>query len=92
MLMKKMTTDQMITMAQAALASDMAALEAKSDAAISVFAKTEAQLGAVNEQLAAEIGKLRDMEDALAARRGQAEKLFARNNATAAKLRSLIEE
>ena len=28
----------------------------------------------------------------LAARRGQAEKLFARNNATAAKIRSLIEE
>ncbi|MBQ2948349.1 MAG: hypothetical protein IJD94_05160 [Clostridia bacterium] len=92
MLMKKMTTDQMITMAQAALNQDIAKLEAMSDAAINVFAKTEAQLGAVNEQLAAEIGKLRSMEEALAARRAQAEKLFARNNATAAKIRLLIEE
>ena len=92
MILKKMTTDQMITMAQAALAQDVAKLEAQSNAAINVFAKTEAQLEDVNLRLGDEIDKLRAMENALAERREWAQKLLDRNAATAAKIRSLIEE
>lgn len=91
-IMKKMTTDQMITMAQAALAQDVAKLEAQSEAAVSVFAKSEAQLCAVNEKLQTEIDKLMGMEVALAARRVAAQRLLERNEQTAAKIRKLIEE
>lgn len=92
MILKKTTTDQMITMAQAALAQDVAKLEAQSNAAINVFAKTEAQLEEVNLRLGDEIDKLRAMENALAERREWAQKLLDRNAAIAAKIRSLIEE
>lgn len=72
MLMKKMTTDQMITMAQAALSQDLAKLEAQSDASIKVFLDTESKLKAVNEKLSEDMAKLEAMEQALAERREQA--------------------
>lgn len=91
MLTKKMTTDQMITMAQAALSQDLAALEAKSDAAINVFLSTEAKLKAVNEKLAEDMAKLEAMEQALAERREQAAKLMVRNEITIKNIRSITE-
>lgn len=91
MLMKKMTTDQMITMAQAALNQDLVKLEAQSDAALKVFMDTEERLKIVNEKLYADIGKLVEMEHALAERRHQAEKLALRNEATIKNIRSITE-
>ena len=91
MMMKKMTTDQMITMAQAALNQDLVKLEAQSDAALKVFMDTEDRLKAVNEKLSADIEKLEEMEHALAERRHQAEKLLLRNEATIKNIRSITE-
>lgn len=91
MLMKKMTTDQMITMAQAALNQDLVKLEAQSDAALKVFMDTEERLKIINEKLYADIGKLVEMEHALAERRHQAEKLALRNEATIKNIRSITE-
>lgn len=91
MLMKKMTTDQMITMAQAALNQDLVKLEAQSDAALKVFMDTEERLKAVNSSLSADIEKLEAMGHALAERRNQAEKLLLRNEATIKNIRSITE-
>lgn len=91
MLMKKMTTDQMITMAQSALNQDLLKLESHSDAALKVFMDTEERLKIVNEKLYADIGKLVGMEHALAERRHQAEKLALRNEATIKNIRSITE-
>ena len=91
MIMKKMTTDQMITMAQSALNQDIVKLEAQSDAALKVFMDTEAKLKTVNEKLEADIEKLEAMEQALAERRHQAEKLMLRNEATIKNIRSITE-
>lgn len=91
MMTKKMTTDQMITMAQAALNQDLVKLEAQSDAALKVFMDTEDRLKAVNEKLSADIEKLEAMEQALAERRHQAEKLLLRNEATIKNIRSITE-
>lgn len=91
MLMKKMTTDQMITMAQSALNQDLLKLESQSDAALKVFMDTEERLKIVNEKLYADIGKLVEMEHALAERRHQAEKLALRNEATIKNIRSITE-
>lgn len=91
MMLKKMTTDQMITMAQSALNQDLVKLEAQSDAALKVFMDTEERLKIVNEKLYADIGKLVEMEHALAERRHQAEKLALRNEATIKNIRSITE-
>ena len=91
MLMKKMTTDQMITMAQSALNQDLLKLESQSDAALKVFMDTEERLKVVNEKLYADIGKLVEIEPALAERRHQAEKLALRNEATIKNIRSITE-
>ena len=91
MMLKKMTTDQMITMAQSALNQDLLKLESQSDAALKVFMDTEERLKIVNEKLYADIGKLVEMEHALAERRHQAEKLALRNEATIKNIRSITE-
>lgn len=91
MLMKKMTTEQMITMAQSALNQDLLKLESQSDAALKVFMDTEERLKLVNNSLAVDIEKLGAMEHALAERRHQAEKLLLRNEATIKNIRSITE-
>ena len=91
MITKKMTTDQMITMAQAALNQDIVKLEAQSDAALKVFMDTEAKLKAVNEKLSEDMAKLEAMEQALAERREQAAKLMVRNEITIKNIRSITE-
>ena len=88
---KKMTTDQMITAAQAAMAQDMNRIEQESAAAMSVFTQTENKLAVINARLEDEIEKLKTMEEALTIRRTYAEKLLERNMATAQKIRSMIE-
>lgn len=91
MITKKMTADQMITMAQSALNQDLVKLEDQSDAALKVFMDTEAKLKAVNEKLSEDMTKLEAMEHALAERRHQAEKLLLRNEATIKNIRSITE-
>jgi len=91
MITKNMTTDQMITMAQAALNQDIVKLEAQSNAALKVFMDTEEKLKAVNEKLSADIEKLEAMEHALAERREQAAKLMVRNEITIKNIRSITE-
>lgn len=91
MITKKMTTDQMITMAQAALNQDIVKLEAQSNAALKVFMDTEEKLKAVNEKLSEDMAKLEAMEQALAERREQAAKLMVRNEITIKNIHSITE-
>lgn len=91
MLTKKMTTDQMITMAQTALSQDLTKLEAQSDASLKVFLDTEAKLTAINERINMDIADMVRMEQALAERRAQAAKLYDRNEATIKNIRSIVE-
>ena len=88
---KKMTTDQMITAAQAAIAQDVAKLEKASDDAVLTFHRMVQELEGVNDGLNKEICKLSAMEEALANRRRYAEIMLERNEATVQKIRTMLE-